>query len=276
MNKRLYRHQVSDGIRVVCRQHDPGAKTLRHAHAHPSLIFVAAGEGVCLGDTGPIELEPDTAVILGAHVGHQLHDTPGKPMLIFVVYFARALVEPWGQTLEGKPDRPVAVHVAPHTAREIRRLLRRMLHEQNTRPADYQTALQVFLATALLEIRREQLRQGRLDRQQTNSLERVRQVLAHVTSHYFEPHSLEQTARMARLSPRRFSTLCRQVTGCSFAQYVSSLRVNQAQQRLQDSDLPVAAVAFEVGFEDVSTFYRAFKRCSGMTPTQFRRRQSPA
>ena len=52
-------------------------------------------------------------------------------------------------------------------------------------------------------------------------------------------------------------------------EYVSVLRCRQAAQLLLESDMTMLDIAMNVGFECLRTFYRAFKSCYEMTPTQY-------
>ena len=70
----------------------------------------------------------------------------------------------------------------------------------------------------------------------------------------------QDAARMARLSQRQFSSICRRLTGRSFIQHVNMVRTRKAVELLKNTDMSVTAIAFEVGYEELSTFYRAFKR----------------
>jgi len=66
---------------------------------------------------------------------------------------------------------------------------------------------------------------------------------------------------------RRFQS----ATGESIHAYALGRRLMQAAQRLRDSDLPVAAIAEEFGYEDVSYFTRQFRARIGMAPGAYRR-----
>jgi transcriptional regulator GlxA family with amidase domain len=55
-------------------------------------------------------------------------------------------------------------------------------------------------------------------------------------------------------------------------EYVHTLRLEEAKQMLEATDLPVEAVAGEVGYQDPSFFGRLFRRRIGLTPVAYRRR----
>lgn len=59
--------------------------------------------------------------------------------------------------------------------------------------------------------------------------------------------------------------------GRNFYDYVNSMRIDAAKRLLLDTDDSVTDVSLEAGFNSRSTFYTAFKRATGSTPTEFRR-----
>ena len=74
------------------------------------------------------------------------------------------------------------------------------------------------------------------------------------------------------MSRRRFTQLFREVTGSSWADHRTELRINYACRLLRETDRGIIAIAFESGFEDLSSFYRAFKRQTGDSPIRWRPR----
>jgi len=79
---------------------------------------------------------------------------------------------------------------------------------------------------------------------------------------------LEHSELTERTFKRRFS----KATGLSPMEYIHTLRLEEAKQMLEAGDLPVEAVANEVGYEDASFFGRLFRRKVGLTPAQYRKR----
>ena len=70
------------------------------------------------------------------------------------------------------------------------------------------------------------------------------------------------------------STLCkafRHVEGKGPSEVMTQLKMNHARRLLLESDLPISAIAFEVGFAHQSSFCDAYKRYYGMSPLQARR-----
>lgn len=93
-----------------------------------------------------------------------------------------------------------------------------------------------------------------------------------IADHYGEHTPVATMARLSGLAERSFKRRFTKVTGMSPLEYVHTLRLEEAKQILETTDLPVEAVAEEVGYEDASFFRRLFRRKVGMTPRDYRRR----
>jgi AraC-like DNA-binding protein len=86
---------------------------------------------------------------------------------------------------------------------------------------------------------------------------------------------LDRTARLLGMSARALQRRLRE-EGTTFAAVLTKLRQDMAQPLLRDGRLAVSEVAFLLGYEDPSSFQRAFRRWSGISPRAFRRRPHEA
>jgi AraC-like DNA-binding protein len=82
--------------------------------------------------------------------------------------------------------------------------------------------------------------------------------------------TLPKLASLTSIHTHKLSHLINQQSGKGFPEYINSLRLEEARNLLRTSDLKVAAVAFECGFNSLSSFYTHFKKSEGMTPSEFR------
>jgi AraC-like DNA-binding protein len=82
--------------------------------------------------------------------------------------------------------------------------------------------------------------------------------------------SLATLAREAAMSRYHFLRVFRRVIGMTPHQYVLRMRMHRAAVRLRLSDEPVSTIAFDAGFNDLSTFNRRFRRIMGASPSAFR------
>ncbi|MDY7224900.1 AraC family transcriptional regulator [Hyalangium rubrum] len=85
--------------------------------------------------------------------------------------------------------------------------------------------------------------------------------------------SVPDAATLARQLGMSTRTLSRRLheRGLTFQEVVDQARKELALRQLLNKDLKVLEVAFQLGFSEVSTFYRAFRRWTGTTPAAYRR-----
>lgn len=83
--------------------------------------------------------------------------------------------------------------------------------------------------------------------------------------------SLWALARHIGASPNYISQTLNDVIGESFFDFVNRHRVVEAMRLLSTTDNTVLAIAYDVGFNARSSFYTAFKRVTGQTPTGYRK-----
>ncbi len=93
-----------------------------------------------------------------------------------------------------------------------------------------------------------------------------------IAEHYQEHSPVAAMARLSGLAERSFKRRFQQATGMSPLAYVHTLRLEEAKQMLEATDLPIEAIANEVGYEDAGFFSRLFRRQVQLTPAQYRKR----
>lgn len=83
--------------------------------------------------------------------------------------------------------------------------------------------------------------------------------------------SRSQIARRLGTSPRNLQRLLA-AEGTSFVELLADARLSLARSYLDEGRLPVTEIGFVLGFADTSAFSRAFKRWTGMSPSEYARR----
>ncbi len=104
----------------------------------------------------------------------------------------------------------------------------------------------------------------------------IREVMTWAADHLDEDLAVEVLARRAGYSTPYFSRAFAAVVGESPASWILSKRVERAAERLTSEGSRVVDVALDCGFNDVTTFARAFRRRTGLTPSAFRRARNGA
>jgi AraC-like DNA-binding protein len=99
---------------------------------------------------------------------------------------------------------------------------------------------------------------------------RITAAVRRIEAHADERLSLRNLARDAGLSPYHFLRTFRQVAGMTPHQYVLRTRLHRAAVQLRRSGDAISSVAYDAGFNDLSTFNRQFRRVIGASPGAYR------
>ena len=94
-----------------------------------------------------------------------------------------------------------------------------------------------------------------------------------VAAQIAEPWTLDRLAARVHMSAEHLRRLCRRELGRSPMEHLTYIRMQVAQQLLETTDDKLEAIAPEVGYSSGLVFSRAFARCIGMNPTEYRQRR---
>jgi AraC family transcriptional regulator len=101
---------------------------------------------------------------------------------------------------------------------------------------------------------------------------RVTAAVRRIEAQAQEPLSLAELAREAAMSRYHFLRTFAQVVGMTPHQFLLRTRLHRAAVRLLRTDDAISTIAYDAGFNDLSTFNRRFRRLMGGSPGDFRAR----
>ncbi len=117
---------------------------------------------------------------------------------------------------------------------------------------------------------------GEINRRAFSYYSRLERVKRYVDSDLSAKISLRTAAARAGLEEKYFSAFFHRKTGVCFSEWLTYRRVEKAKRMLEHHNHSITEVALAVGYEDLTTFERAFKRCTAMTPSDFRAAVRPS
>lgn len=101
---------------------------------------------------------------------------------------------------------------------------------------------------------------------------RIRKALDLLTQHIDKPMTLAGLSKHCGLSSSRLSHLFAEQVGLSPQKFLDRQRMRRARELLRVTSLPVAQIAYEVGFENPLYFTRRFTAATGLSPRLYRQR----
>lgn len=239
--------------------------TLReHGRVDVGIQYIAKGK-VYYEDDGEVKEANEGSVLLHfPHVRqHYFFKQEDTTQLMWVHFTGEgvALLQPL------LSDKTVCLPIAdPHT---FRNTLQKMIRTFTVREAQYELICVGYLTVLLgLLLRSAQAPLPSHDA----SHNRLEPVLNHMNVFFHEPIDLERYADMCYVSPTRFSHLFKEHTGVSPYRFLLDLRIDRAKDLLENSSFSIDECGQAVGFTDVSYFCRIFKKYTGYSPGEYRKR----
>ncbi|MGK2897094.1 MAG: helix-turn-helix domain-containing protein [Burkholderiaceae bacterium] len=252
-------------------------------HLHEGLIqvlYLTSGGGAAVIDGTKWDLYPQTLIVVPAGHVHEFHFTPDvdgpvvtaaqRPLESLIAFVAPGLLP--------TVRRPLVQGVSG-AARHVEALM--PLFEAIERESRMQTSGQAAAGAALMMtvmVQIERITAGLPVREscetalRTRRSEQIECFRAAVDAHFRERLPVARYAAELGLSAGQLSRLCRESLGMSCLAVVNMRVVHEAECELVYSTLGIKQIAHRLGFADDAYFGRFFRKCTGVTPTEFRRR----
>lgn len=103
-----------------------------------------------------------------------------------------------------------------------------------------------------------------------NYEERLNRVRDYIYAHLDDELDLNTLADIAHLSPYHFHRIYRSARNETIAHTIRRLRLHLAAGQLANSDIPIASISKQAGYQNVQSFTRTFNETYGMPPARYR------
>ncbi len=108
-------------------------------------------------------------------------------------------------------------------------------------------------------------------REEAEQVKIIREIHDHLTEHMEQRMTIEELSHRYLINPTTLKTVFKEVYGNSLAAHMKEHRMEKAAALLRETDMSVAEIAGQVGYESQSKFTAAFKEQFGQLPTAYRR-----
>ncbi|MEF8811061.1 MAG: AraC family transcriptional regulator [Bacteroidales bacterium] len=101
---------------------------------------------------------------------------------------------------------------------------------------------------------------------------RMNKVFDYIMMHYHEQIKLEDMAELVNMTPTSFCRYFKLHTKKTFTRFMIEVRISKACKLLTEENYNVAQACYSSGFNNISNFHRHFRRVTGLTPNEYRKK----
>lgn len=253
----------SHGVLFVESSHASDFRMAPRQDPYHKVLYVLVGEVAYRESSHTTAARAGSVIVVSAGVEHQITDL--EPSTLLLLCFRRELVQVdpdieglWRTLVQGASD---PLKLSRPSRQRLEGMWRRAMFEwEHTRIGSATTARALAAQTIVLLSRLPVESGGAAAR------DRVEAVRDEIAETFYDEWDLDRAAARAGLSRRRFTDLFREANTCTFGDFLSGLRLQHAARLLQAGDHSVTGVMFACGYNDVSHFYRVFRKRYGKPP----------
>lgn len=243
----------------------------RHFHSAVEVILVTKGE-VSIGlSTETITIRENQILIIPSECPHSLYMGENckrllflfEPVMIMNMRDISYMTTVWSQ--------PIFLNEDSELRKKITEILLRVFHIYTVHDSMWNTMCYSNLLQMYALLGQHYLM--RVSRPTTGpkiDAEIMNSAISYIQQNYMHQIDLDDVAHFVGYSRHYFSRTFKQFTGIPFSSFLTSTRLDVAEEKLVFSELPIQQIAFSCGFSSIATFNRVFKEYKKCTPTQFR------
>lgn len=271
-----------DSFPIAVERRDPQEPFGLHSHQFSEIVIITSGRGIHVTGKESYPLSAGDVFVIGGSRQHDYHSTE-RLCLVNVLfqpdkldlrhydlptlpgYHALFVLEPaWRRRHQFKSR----LRLPPHELAVLMSLVDKLEAELSARKKGFGFVAAAWFMQIVGHLSRCFAQTKNSD---ARAVLRIGQAISHLESNYREHVDLDQLAGIARMSKRNFTRNFQSAMGTSPISHLLQLRVNQAAEKLRNSNQSVTEIAFQVGFEDSNYFARQFKKLQGVSPRQYRK-----
>lgn len=262
------------------QEYGAGIREMLHFHNYMEIGYCYDGDGELIIEDRVYHYGGGEFSVIPANIPHTTNSAPGhickwEFLFIDIDRFVRTemhldpileshvlqMVNRRG-TLKTEQNHGVMAHLILDIMRECRE-----------KQPYYESSVRGYLHSLVVEmIRLAEDRDHSLYKLKLN--EYVRSALSYINEHYMDELRMEDIAQASGLSESHFRRVFEDVMHMKPLDYINLVRVDKACVMMAQKDLSMEELSFRVGYQSQSTFNRNFKRLTGYSPMQWRRREN--
>lgn len=229
------------------------------------LLYTLAGRGRLAYRDSVYELPPGQAALVNCLYYHHYSTASEEPWDFKWVHIGGGAAAEYEERINGGGLSVVKFKDAGSVSRAMDSIFS-LLAEGTEAQADVRICRHITeILTELIVGRHQPMSDGGLHRAD------VEGAMEYIRGNYGRKVGIDEIILRTHVSKYYFLRLFKTYTGLGLYEYLNNCRIAEAKKLLKDSDLTVGCIAQSVGFNDVNSFLRYFKKTTGTTPAVFRK-----
>ncbi len=259
-----------------------------HRHQFVEIVYILSGEAVHTVGEREYTVKSGDVVVINCGIPHKFTANPaaGELFVAYDLMFGLDYIDPKlgeNATFEALKDSylfgplfPAGalpdIHISGKRYGSYGELFTRIYHALKGKERGYAEISRAYVIELIVKLLRDMGR-DRAKELTSENKKAVYNAISYMERRYNTPLDLEDIAAQVFLSPEYFRKLFKKMTGESVRTYLHKLRVDEACRMLFMTELPIQEIAQAVGYQDIKSFYQAFKQITGKTPKEYRNNQ---
>jgi AraC-like DNA-binding protein len=267
-------------------RHDiaPNFGTVWHYHPELELHYVIRGQGVRLIGDNVSNFSSGEVIFMGENLPHTwrcgeeyFDNQPDREVEAIVIHFLPDCLGPWLSSPEGYllprlfEKAKSGLLIQGEARQTVASLMRAALTAVNLeRIIILLQILKILSETEVAQLIASPLRNANAINETDNI--RLNKVWTYTLTNYRKEITLEEIAGVGNLSVTSFCRYFKLITKKTYYDFLIEIRISHACRLLVENKLPTEVICFECGFNNVSNFYRHFKKVTGLTPLVYKKK----
>lgn len=262
----------------VMNLEQPDSATKPHIHDCFQIAYCLEGSGVCSVEGKIFPFKPGSVYVVTPNEYHFLQSTKGQVSKWRFIYVDPAIL------LKGLTLSPEIIDTSTFWGASFKNVLPRCeypelsnlvqvaLKEIDEKKPNWKYALSGIFCSILVFLHRLPGQEKVMPKRQL-AMSRVAVAIYEISKNYAQPISMTTLAKQCNMSASTFDRVFRQATGSAPGQYLLNFRVYRAADLINNSGYSILEASHAVGFGNVSSLYRQFKKTFGCSPSQLAKKQ---
>lgn len=251
----------------------------KHSHTRFEISYVDSGSAVYTVGDRCYNISEGDMMVFSSNETHCITNVSEGGLKITNLHFEPRYI--WGRSSDSLSDRHINFcfshregfenRIPREKADRLRGIMRMLQGELEMRKEEYPLMVKSYLNSMIVSLIRDYGYAEDGISVSRSHVRSIRNAVLFIDSHLCEELTLQSISQAAGLSPNYFSALFKKINNITLWDYISSKRIDEAIKRIMaDSGENMINIASECGFNNTANFNKAFKKFTGMTPTEYR------